>query len=130
DELRLTRVGGLLGSVNETASFVGPAVGGLLVALLGAAATLVIDAGSYLVAFALVALLVPPTATATGAEGSRGALEGLRFLRRDRRLLRTVIGVAIFEIGWTALMATLPVVARGRFHASARLAGWFLASYG
>jgi hypothetical protein len=38
--------------------------------------------------------------------------------------------VAVFEIGWTALMATLPVVARRRFHATARLAGWFLGSYG
>ncbi len=130
DEVRLTRVGGLLGSVNETASFIGPAAGGLLVALLGPTATLTIDAGSYLVAFVLVASFVPRTATPAGEEGRRGALEGLRFLRRDRFLLGTVVGVAVFEIGWTALMATLPVVARRRFHGTARLAGWFLASYG
>jgi len=130
DEVRLTRVGGLLGSVNETASFIGPAAGGLLVALLGPTATLMIDAGSYLVAFVLVASFVPRTATPAGEEGRRGALEGLRFLRRDRFLLGTVVGVAVFEIGWTALMATLPVVARRRFHGTARLAGWFLASYG
>jgi predicted MFS family arabinose efflux permease len=53
DELRLTRAGGLLGSVNESASFIGPALGGALVALLGPAAVLMIDAGSYLCAFVL-----------------------------------------------------------------------------
>jgi len=130
DEVQLTRVGGLLGSVNETASFVGPAAGGVLVALLGPAATLMIDAGSYLVAFALVASFVPRIAAPDEEEGPRRAREGLRFLRRDRLLLRTVVGVAVFEIGWTALMATLPVVARRRFHATARLAGWLLGSYG
>ena len=45
--------------MNETASFAGPAIGGLLVALIGPAAVLLIDAGSFLIAFALVALLVP-----------------------------------------------------------------------
>jgi predicted MFS family arabinose efflux permease len=130
DQVRLTRASALLGSVNETASFVGPAVGGVLVALLGPAATLVIDAGSYLAAFVLVALFVPGTAATAEEEGERGALEGLRFLRRDRRLLRTVVGIGVVEIGMTALFATLPVVARRRFHASARLAGWLLASYG
>jgi predicted MFS family arabinose efflux permease len=80
-----------------------------------------------------VASFVPATAATAGTaeeEGQRGALEGLRFLRRDRRLLRTVVGIAVVEIGMTALFATLPVVARRRFHASARLAGWLLASYG
>jgi predicted MFS family arabinose efflux permease len=130
DELQLTRVDGLLGSVNETASFVGPAFGGFLVAMLGPAATLLIDAGSYLIAFGLVALFVPAMEPPPDEEGRRGALEGLRFLRRDRPLLHTVIGIGIGEIGYTALVATLPVVALHRFHSSAKLAGWFLAAYG
>jgi len=58
DELRLTRVGGLMGSFNETASFIGPALGGVLVVLIGPANVLVVDAVSYLCAFALVAVFV------------------------------------------------------------------------
>ncbi len=131
DEVRLTRVGGLLGAVNETASFVGPAAGGLLVALIGPAQVLVVDAASYMVAFALVTAFVPPIPRPAREESEpRGALEGLRFLARDRTLLRQVIGVAIVEIGFTAMVATLPVAARRRYGASAHLAGWFLASYG
>lgn len=131
DEASLTRTGGLLGSVNETASFAGPAIGGFLVALLGPAAVLLIDAGSYLVAVALVAAFVPPSPpTASSEPSTRGVLSGLRYVWRDRRLARTVVGLAVFELGWTAMMATLPVAARRRYHAGAGLAGWLLASYG
>src|SRR5262245_36504017 len=38
DETRLTRVTGLLSSVNETASFAGPALAGVLIALIGPSA--------------------------------------------------------------------------------------------
>jgi predicted MFS family arabinose efflux permease len=130
DETQLTRVGGLLGSVNETASFAGPALGGLLVALIGPAAVLLIDAGSFLVAFVLVALLVPAIPGTEVTEEDRSSFRGLQYIARDRALLRRVIGVAIIEIGWAAMMATLPVLAFRRYGSGARLAGWFLASYG
>jgi len=45
-EATLTRAGGVLGAANETASFVGPAVGGALVAVVGAPWVLVADAVS------------------------------------------------------------------------------------
>src|SRR5438128_9021303 len=109
DETRLTRVGGLLGSVNETASFAGPAIGGLLVTLIGPAAVLLIDAGSFLAAFLLVALLVPAIPGTEVTEEGRSSFRGLRYIARDRALVRRVIGVAIIEIGWAAMMATLPV---------------------
>src|SRR4029078_10843498 len=80
DETRLTRVGGLLGSVNATASFAGPALGGLLIALMGPATVLLIDAGTFLVAFALVALFVPPTPPSAVTEEDRSPLRRLRYL--------------------------------------------------
>jgi predicted MFS family arabinose efflux permease len=130
DETRLTRVSGLLGSVNETASFVGPALGGLLIALIGPAAVLLIDAASFVVAFGLVALLVPPVPTKATSEEDRSPLRGLRYIRRDTPLLRRVAGVGVIEIAFTAMMATLPVLALRRYDAGAALAGWFLAAYG
>jgi hypothetical protein len=55
---------------------------------------------------------------------------GLRYLRGNRRLVRTVAGLALIELAFTALIATLPVLTRRRYHSTARLAGWLLASYG
>jgi MFS family permease len=130
DETRMVRTGALLGSVNETASFVGPAVGGVLVALLGAADVLLIDAASYLVSFALVGIFVPSVEGEQPVGSERSVRAGLRYLLGNRRLARTVLGLAIVELGFTALIATLPVVTRRRYHASAQLAGWLLASYG
>ena len=127
DELRLTRVGGLMGSVNETASFVGPALGGVLVVLIGAANVLVLDAASYLCAFVLVASLVPATGGGTD-EADNGVWQGLRYLFRDRILRRRVLGIGLIEVGWTAMMATLPVIALHGGGAS--VAGWLVASFG
>ncbi len=129
DELRITRVGGLMGSANETASFVGPALGGVLVALIGPTNVLVLDAASYLCAFLLVATLVPAARPAEPAEpGGNGVGEGLRYLVRDRRLRYQVVGVGLIEVGWTAMMATLPVLA---LHGGGpSLAGWLLGAYG
>jgi MFS family permease len=130
DETRLVRAGGLLGAFNETASFVGPAAGGALVALLGAAPVLLIDAGSYLVAFALVAALVPRQRGAASPVADRSVRAGLQYIRRNRRLVRTLAGLALVELAFTAMIATLPVLTRERFDAGAGLAGWLLASYG
>ena len=130
DERRLLRTGALLGSVNETASFVGPALGGLLVAFLGAAPVLLIDAASYLAAFALVGSFVPAMAGARPEPSERSVRAGLRYIRGNRRLARTVAGLAVIELAFTALIATLPVLTRRRYHATARVAGLLLASYG
>ena len=130
DEKRFVRTGALLGSFNETASFVGPAIGGLLVAFLGAAPVLLIDAVSYLAAFALVASFVPPVAGERPEPSERSVRAGLRYLRSNKQLARTVAGLAVIELAFTALIASLPVLTRRRYHATAQLAGWLLASYG
>jgi MFS family permease len=129
DDVRLTRIGGTFGALNETASFLGPAAGGLLVAAVGAPWALVADAVTYAVAFALVVIVVP------AAYGGRGGVAvalgaGVRYLRSDRPLRRQLAAVMVSGIGWTALMAALPVLARRRYRGTAALAGMFVAAYG
>jgi hypothetical protein len=129
DELRLTRAGGLMGSVNETASFVGPALGGLLVVLIGPVNVLVVDSVSYLCAFALVATFIRVlTAPAGMDEAGTGVREGLRYVIRDPLLRRQVLGIGLIDVAFTAMVATLPVLAR--HHGGASVAGWLLASFG
>ena len=129
DDVQLTRAGAVLGGVNETASFVGPALGGGLIAWVGAPWVLVVDAGTYLASFALVAALVP--ATAEVHDGRRTTITtGLRYLQGDHALRRQLTAVMVAGIGWTALMATLPVAARRRYHGGGQLAGGLIAAYG
>jgi MFS family permease len=129
DEVRLTRASGLLSAVNEAASFVGPALGGVLVVLFGAAQVVGLDAASYLSAFAVLALFVRPEPVDVGDDAAdRGVLAGLRHLWRDRSLRLQLVGVGLIEVAFTALLATVPVLARAGGGAS--VAGWLLASYG
>lgn len=143
DELRLTRVGGLLNAVNESASFLGPPLGGLFVVLLGPSPVLFLDAGSYALSFLLIATLVPsvPTTEEEDDDGDKSVRAGLRYLWRDRRLRRLVLGVGIIEIGFTAITATAPILAlqlTGGLHdgvstggnGGASVAGWLLGAYG
>jgi len=131
DEAALTRVGGVLGAVNETASFVGPALGGALVAVIGASDVLAVDAVSYLVSFAILVTAVPqPSSADAGAGEPSDLLAGLRWLWHETALRRQVIAVMVAEMGWTALMAALPVAARHRYGGGAALAGWFVGAYG
>lgn len=76
DELALTRLGGLRNAVNEAASFAGPALGGALVAVLGPRPVLLLDAASYLCAFALVGLLVHPAGSAAAPADKDGPPSG------------------------------------------------------
>ena len=129
DELRLTRLGGLLNAVNESASFLGPALGGVLVAVLGAGPVLLLDAASYVAAFALVAVLVRPGGLGPAeADGDTSIRAGLRYLWHHRPLRTLIVGVAVMEVGFTAMLATVPVLALHRGGAS--VAGWLLAAYG
>jgi MFS family permease len=129
DEVRLTRVSGLLSAVNETASFAGPALGGVLIVLFGAARVVALDAASYLLAFVVLAIFVrPERLDVSGESADLGVLSGLRHLWRDRFLRRQLAGLGLIEVAFTALLATVPVLAlRG---GGASVAGWLLASYG
>lgn len=129
DQTRLTRASGLLGAVNETASLVGPALGGALVALIGATNVLVLDAASYLCAFALVAAFVPGrTVEAEAGDGGTGVRDGLRYVIRDPLLRRQVPGLGLIEIAFAAMVATFPVLAMQG--GGVTVAGWLLAAYG
>jgi MFS family permease len=129
DEGRLTRFNGLANAVNETASFLGPALGGILIAVLGAPNVLTVDALSYLAAFALVAAFVPRPSTHDDEVPDGRARAGLSYLFGQAWLRREVIGICLLEVAFSGLTITLPVLA---LHAGAgpRAAGWLLGAYG
>jgi predicted MFS family arabinose efflux permease len=129
DEVRLTRFGGLNNAVNETASFLGPALGGVLVAVIGAPNVLLVDAASYLCAFGLVATLVPAHVSAPSTEEGGSIRNGLRYVFTHRTLRGEVLGLGVMQIGFTAMTATAPVLAL-RAGGGASAAGWLLGAYG
>jgi MFS family permease len=115
------RVTGLTGAVERGASMAGAALAGGLVALVGAADALLVDAVSFLVS-ALV-LLSTTVAVARTEEGATAPAapgrycaelrSGWRFMRRDPILMGISVMVAItnlLDAAWSAVL--LPVWAR------------------
>ncbi|MGZ6825626.1 MAG: MFS transporter [Mycobacteriales bacterium] len=101
--------------VSRGARMVGAPLAGVLIAVLGAAPVLLVDAGTFLVSAALVRSLVPAVAGAPQAGGSYvGQLwEGLAALRADR-LMRAVVAMVmvtnLVDAAWGGVLA--PVYAR------------------
>ncbi len=60
----------LLQAANRLPLVAGPALGGILIGLLGAPAVLLIDAGTYVLAFVLLTLFVPQPAAVAAASSS------------------------------------------------------------
>jgi hypothetical protein len=114
---------------------VGPAIGAVIYAGVGAAPVFVLNAGTYL--FAIVALLAvhypPPVDTPPSSRGLLSRLgDGFRVARRDplvRRVLITLVTLSFFSIAFVGMM---PVIAADNLDVAPRSVeyGIFYAVFG
>lgn len=118
--------------VTNTGKVAGPSLAGILIATVGLASSFLVNAGSYLVAVAALALMrrheltpVEPTRRSSGQ-----LREGLRYVRGTPQLLApllllTVAGTLAYE--WAV---TLPLLARDAFHGDAQVFGLMFSAMG
>lgn len=107
----MERATGLGGAVERLASTAGAAFAGVLVAAIGPVQALVVDAASFGVAAAVLALTAPRRMPAPDVEGPTSYLaqlhEGWDFLRRDKVLVGIVAMVATTNLLDAAYAAVL-----------------------
>ena len=120
-QVPLERVTGLAGAIERTSTMVGAALAGLLVAAVGAANALYVDAASFVVSFVVFGLAttgmgrpVPreETSTAPEAHGAVAAYlrelrEGWDFLRTEPVLVAVCLMVAVTNLvdqAWTSVL--------------------------
>jgi MFS family permease len=104
-----------LGSVNQNlARAIGPAIGGLLLAVTSASVVFFVNAASFVAVLVVVALVaVPARANALPREHFRSATRaGARFVGNSPALLGIMVRAATFGFFATGLWALLPLVAR------------------
>jgi predicted MFS family arabinose efflux permease len=132
DETSVERANALLQGATRITMLGGPALGGVLIAAVGSPVVLVIDAASYVVAFALVTLLVPVTRPVREEETAdrQGMLAGVRYLFRDSLLRGWATALVIGDASFSVLFVAIPVLVYVHYGANPRLAGVFLASWG
>lgn len=111
---------------------VGPAVGGVIVTVLGVAAAFVVNAVSLLGLAITVALWRPVQEVRTAPpEPLFGAmLTGVRYAFRSTYTLRAMMRGAASGFSASAVMSLLPVVARQELQGDATLFGFLLGAYG
>ena len=132
---RLERANAAFQGNGYAAALLGPAVAGLLIALVGVTSVLWIDAASFLISAVIVSIAVPNRRAASEKSAPGGALRelfaGIRFLAHDRLLRALAIGLACGNLfGLGALFAVmLPVYATDAF-GSAAVLGVLVAAQG
>jgi MFS family permease len=130
DERVVAEANALVQASNRITLIAGPPLAGVLIAVIGATNVLLVDAATFVVAFALVALLVPAVGRIEQDEESRSLAAGLRFLARDRLLRPWTIAVVIGDVGWLVLFAAMPVLVLTRFGEQPELLGWIWGGWG
>jgi MFS family permease len=117
----------------QTASVLGPALAGIVIAALGVSWAYAINAASF--GFVIGALLMMRglKGRAVAEEGARGevslaaALEGVRFVFRSP-LIRSTMLLDFFVTFFASATALLPIFAQDILHVGARGYGWLFAA--
>jgi MFS family permease len=130
DERTVAQANAFVEGAQRASALLGPSLAGILIAFLGTANVLYIDAATFLFSALTIVLLVPRRPPVPMTEDSRGVFAGVRYLFRDR-LLTTLLVTAVFLNGFGQMLAAgLPVLAYEHFEGSSKVAGAFFAAFG
>jgi len=116
----------------NVARSVGPALGGILVAVTGPAAAFLVNAASFLAVLGAIATWkAAPRKMSRLAEDIPGAIRaGFRYLIHARRLQVPIIRASAFNLCAGAVWPLLPLFARDVLHTTATGYGLLLAAFG
>ncbi|MFZ0215555.1 MAG: MFS transporter [Candidatus Dormiibacterota bacterium] len=115
----------------QAAGVFGPALGGLVVAFVGAGAAFGVDAAGFLAA-GLLAMLLPAGATVPSGENPlRQIWDGLVTVGRDLPLVSVLVVIAVFALfGNAGVEVGIPALAHQRFVNGAVALGLLFAAWG
>jgi len=121
---------GLMSIVSQSASVIGPSLGGVVIALFGVGAVYSVNALSFLAVLTALLLMrdVPARPAGTAAELSwRAVLEGLRFAFGSP-LIRSTTLLDAFATFFSSATALLPIFAQDVLAVGPRGYGWLYAA--
>jgi MFS family permease len=130
DERMVSKASGLFSAASQLPIVIAPAVAGALVAGIGAPAVLMVDAATYLFAFACVALFVSGGKRVPDDGSSHGVLAGVRYLARDRLLGPMSLTVIVLDCAAGAIAVAVPLLAFTRYGENAHVAGLLFTGFG
>jgi MFS family permease len=128
----VTRGNVMLQAANRLPLMAGPALAGILIGLIGAPAVLLVDAGSYVIAWILVRLFVPVRfgRPSRGLPEERALLAGARCLAGDRLLGSLTFANAGIELAMQMVFLSLPILAYTAYDQHVGIAAGLLTAWG
>lgn len=116
----------------NVARSVGPALGGLIVAVAGAAAAFTINALSYIGLIFVLARwrTVPEPRVLPRERLGQAILTGIRYVSMSPNINSTLVRGVVTGIGASSVMALLPLVARDAMQGGAAIYGLLLGAFG
>jgi MFS family permease len=121
-------------STGRFVQIIGSALAAGLIALIGAEAAFVFNAGTFLVSALLLLILPVPPGREITSRGWHGfisdAREGFQFARRDRFVSRLVLVQALASLSVGATSALLVVLAQEHYGVTEGGFGWFILAIG
>ena len=109
---------------------VGPALGGLLISIVGTAAAFGLNAISYLVLIVVLLRWHPETTPRRRTSMLAAIAEGIRFCAHSNPVRRVLIRGFAFGFGAAGFQALLPSLVRDRLHGTEIIYGLCLAAFG
>jgi MFS family permease len=133
----LVQANSALFTVNPIAfRFVGPALGGIVIAVAGTGAAFLLDAGSFLLGAAAIALLAARPAARLLEEGERRTIvqdirEGIGYVRGESWLWGTLTwNLFVIPLTWAPYVVLLPHLIKNDLGGDARSLGFVFAAGG
>ena len=130
DEQTVAQANAIVEGAQQLTRLVGPLTAGILIVAIGAPNVLYVDAATFFASFALLAVFVPRRPPYAQADEGAGVLGGLRYILRDRLLGPMMVMVVVGNMVYTAIFASLIVLARQDFGHRPWIAGAFVGASG
>ena len=127
--LSLERANSVFQSIQNASFLLGPAVAGLLVAAIGPANALWVDAATFLASAILVRALIPAIRPPSDDAAPADVGAGIRTIAQDPVIRLLTVGAIVANFVGTPLFAVVLPVMTTRASLPASALGWLLAAY-
>jgi MFS family permease len=130
DERLVARGSAILGSGQQITQILGPVLAGVLIAATSPATVLVIDAGTYVFSFAVIAAVVRAGKRVAQTGAAKGVLAGIRFLAHDPLLGPLLLAACLVNMLAQALVVAMQSLVYFHYDANAHVLGFHFGSFG
>jgi MFS family permease len=130
DERLVAQGSAILGSGQQLTQILGPVLAGVLIAATSPATVLVIDAGTYVFSFAVIAAVVRAGKRVEQTGAAKGVLAGIRFLAHDPLLGPLLLAACLVNMLAQALVVGMQSLVYFHYDANAHVLGFLFGSFG